>query len=244
MAAFLYILTILSPELARAARNYFGLSQAAAAKESGLPDHKIKRFEAGNYIPDEPFVRAYRSFFESKGYTFPDTPEAGAKAKAEGQVFPAGVVGGTEETHGSNLGKRPQKTEVHHMRIAVTDDATIGRIMDVIEENEEAAEQLLQQPVETGFFGGIAEESQGRHAEALNRLAENGRLFALLFGRQIGGEPKPELLKGDGQPATHADLMHKRQADASLYALAGDADARARRKRAKPASTLMGAVFG
>lgn len=234
----------LTPDNARAARSYLGLSQAKAAEESGLPAHKIKRFEAENYIPDEPFLHALRDFFERGGYVFPDTPKPGARAKAAGSVFPAGVVRSTDENHGSALGKRPQKTEVHHMRIAVTDDATIGRIMDVIEENEEAAEQLLQQPVETGLFGGIAEESQGRHAEALSRLAENGRLFAMLFGRQIGGEPKPELLKGDGQPATHADLLHKRQADASLYALAGDAEARARRKRAKPARTLMGAVFG
>jgi transcriptional regulator with XRE-family HTH domain len=234
----------LTPDNARAARNYLGLSQAKAAEESGLPAHKIKRFEAGNYIPDEAFLNDLRSFFERGGYEFPDTQKPGARAKAAGKVFPAGVVGGTEENQGSTEGKRPQKTEVHHMRIAMTDDATIGRIMDVIEENEEAAEQLLQQPVEKGFFGGLTEESQGRHVEALNRLAENGRLFAVLFGRTIGGNPKPEILKGDEQPATHADLLHKRQADANLYALAADAEARARRKRAKPASTLLGAVFG
>lgn len=234
----------LTPDNARAARNYLGFSQAKAADESGLPAHKIKRFEAGNYIPDEGFLIDLRTFFEARGYQFQDTPKPGAKAKGNGQVFPAGVVGETVENQGAPRGSGPQRASFHHMRIAITDEAAMGRILDLIDENEERAQELLQQPIESSLFGGLTDTCEGRHGEALAMLAENGRLFGLLFGRKVGGDPRPGLLDGSERPATHADLLHKRQADASLFALDGSHDARMRKKGRKPAATLWGAVFG
>jgi len=56
----------LSSDQARAARNYFGWPQAKAAEESGLPLHKIKRFESGNYIPDPEFLESLRAFYERR----------------------------------------------------------------------------------------------------------------------------------------------------------------------------------
>ncbi|CAD5374692.1 conserved hypothetical protein [Rubrivivax sp. A210] len=234
----------LTPDNARAARNYLGFSQAKAAEESGLPSHKIKRFEAGNYIPDEAFLNDLRGFFEARGYQFQDTQKPGAKAKGSGQVFPAGVVGETAENQGVPRVSSPQRASFHHMRIAITDEAAMGRILDLIDENEEKAQELLSQPVESGLFGGLTDTCQGRHGEALALLAENGRLFGMLFGRKVGGDPRPGLLDGSERPATHADLMHKRQADASRFALAGAADAKARKKSRKTPETLFAAIFG
>lgn len=199
----------LTPDAARAARNYLGLSQAKAADESGLPSHKIKRFEAGNYIPDEAFLTDLRAFFEGRGYQFQDTLKPGAKAKGNGQVFPSGVIGETVENQGVPRVSSPQRASFHHMRIAITDEATMGRILDLIDENEERAQALLQQPIETGLFGGMTDACQGQHGEAQALLAENGRLFGMLFGRKVGGDPRPGVLEGAERPATHADLMHQ-----------------------------------
>jgi DNA-binding XRE family transcriptional regulator len=92
----------LSPNESRAARNFLGLSQAQAATKSNLPAHKIKRFETGNYVPDTQFLQDLRTFFEEQGFDFNDVDSPGAKAKARGDVFQAGVVGesgsGTGET--------------------------------------------------------------------------------------------------------------------------------------------------
>lgn len=234
----------IAPENARAARNYLGMSQAKAADESGLPAHKIKRFEAGNYIPDVEFLRDLRSFFEGLGYQFPDTVKPGTRAKETGLVFPAAVVGETAENQGSPRGNRLKQASFHHMRIALTDDAEMGRVLDLIDDNEERAEELLRQPIETALFGGLNEASQAKHAEALKLLAENGGLFARLFGRMVGGAPKPGVLDGTTKPEKQADLLHQRQADTHLAA-SGDREAQQRRQQArKPATTLLSAIFG
>ncbi|HSV70291.1 MAG TPA: hypothetical protein VLI72_09270 [Methylibium sp.] len=235
----------LSADQARTARAYFAWSQAQMAEESGLPLHKVKRFEAGAgksgvYIPDADFLGELRSFYEGRGYRFDDTPEPGAKAKESGLVFPEGVVAGTEPQDAA--AGRPARTSFHHMRIALADPA-MGHTLDLIEENEEKTAALLQQSVETGFFGGPTEQTAARHGEIVKLLAENGLLFAKLFGRDIGGAPAADVLAGDKTPATHAELLHRLLSDAHLAA-AGDADARARRKSPKPASTLFATFFG
>lgn len=235
----------LTPDDARAARNYLGFSQATAAKESGLPDHKIKRFEAGNYIPDEKFLNDLRAFFEGRGYEFKSTQKPGESAKRAGRVFPSGVVGETEENRGGPQVNRPQKAQFHHMRIAIQDEAEMGRRLDLIEANEHRAEELLQRPVETGLFGGLTESAQATHAEVLKLLAENGMLFASLFGRSIGGAQKPGVLDGKAKAEKHADMLHLSQAEAHRIA-GGDREAMTRRqsKTAKPAQSLSAALFG
>lgn len=232
----------LSSDQARAARNYFGWPQAKAAEEAGLPIHKMKRFEAGNYIPDPEFLEELRAFYEGRGYKFEDTPEPGAKSKGEGLVFPAGVVSKPSENQAQPQGNRPARASFHHMRIALH-DPEMGQVLDLIDANEQAAEQLLRHPVETGIFGGLTEETQTRHAEALKLLAENGALFARLFGREIGGTPNPDVLSQKAEPKSHADLLHRRQADAHLAA-SGSRDAKARHQTRKPAKSLLSALFG
>jgi hypothetical protein len=229
--------TPLQAKQSSAARGYLGLSQAKAAELSGLPLHLLKRFEApGGYTPNDKFLTSLREFYEGQGFDFDDTPSPGASAKGKGQVFPAGVVG-------SAAGPRALKTTVQHMRIAITDEGEIGRLLDLIEENEQKAEDLLGQPITAGFLGGLSDESEARHAEVLKLLAENGAQFARLFGRQVGGPPKQEVLAGTAKPESHADLLHGSQADAHL-AVEGKRDAKARHQARTPAKTLMGALFG
>ena len=121
----------LTPDSARAARNYIGLNQQQASDESNLPVHKIKRFETGNHIPDTKFLEDLRAFYEGRGYDFPGTSRPGAKAIATGSVFPAGVVQ-SENEEDAPAGK-PQKHMVQHIRIdpALSDDV-IGNIFDHI----------------------------------------------------------------------------------------------------------------
>lgn len=233
----------LSSDQARAARNYFGWPQAKAAEESGLPIHKIKRFESGNYIPDAEFLEALRAFYEKRGYQFSDTPAPGDSAKRNGQVFPGGVVGDVTSpaTEAKNYRERTSAAQVHHMRIALQDEGEMGRVLDLIEENEERVAELLRNPVKPGAFYGLADETEAAHAEAVRLLAENGMLFAKLFGRDIGGQPKPDTLQRAAKPSTTGELLHTLHADAHL-AVAGDTEAKDRRKARKPATSVTQAL--
>lgn len=233
----------ITPDDLRAARNYYGLSQVRAAEESGLPAHKWKLFEAGNYVPDMPFLTGVRTFFEKRGYEFRGTRRPGESAKEAGQVFPASMVGIGSEGGADGQGGRPQRATFHHMRIALKDEDQMGRVLDLIEQNELKSEELSNLPVEAGFFGGLSESAQATHAEALKLLAENGMLFAMLFGRSIGGEPDTGIVAGKARPATQAELLHQRQADAHRI-VAGDRDALAQRRAKKPAESLLTALFG
>lgn len=233
----------LSSDEARAARNYFGWPQAKAAEESGLPLHKIKRFESGNYIPDSEFLEALRGFYEKRGYQFDNTPQPGDNAKRSGQVFPSGVVGDDQPPAADPKNYRDRKGEakVHHMRIALQDEGEMGRALDLIEENEERVAELLRNPIKTGFFE-LHDETKADHAEAVRLLAENGMLFARLFGRDIGGKPALDALRdGKAKPTTTRDLMHKLHADAHLVA-AGDVEAKERRKARKPSTSVAQAL--
>lgn len=236
----------LTSDQARAARNYFGWPQAKAADESGLPLHKIKRFESGNYIPDAEFLDALRAFYEKRGYQFSDTPAPGASAKRAGQVFPAGVVGNDNDGHpeadAKNYRDRTGAAKVHHMRIAIEDEGEMGRTLDLIEANEERVAELLKAPIKSGLLSTVSEGSQAQHAEAVRLLAENGSLFARLFGRHMGGRPTPESLKASkAKPTTTRDLLHSLQADAHLT-VGGDGDAKDRHKARKPATSMAQAL--
>lgn len=235
----------LSSDQARAARNYFGWPQAKAAEEAVLPLHKLKRFESGNYIPDAEFLQALRTFYEKRGYQFNDTPPPGDSARRAGKVFPAGVVGedGVTPTDATNYRGRTAAAQVHHMRIAIQDDGEMGRSLDLIEENEERISALLRNPIKPGlFFSEISEETAAQHAEAVRLLAENGMLFARLFGRELGGKPSAETLKASSAKlVTTRDLLHNLQADAHL-AISGDVDAAERRKSRKPTKSIFQAL--
>ena len=176
----------LSPNESRAARNFLGLSQAQAAEQSSLPAHKLKRFETGNYVPDSQFVQELRDFFEGQGYNFHDEDAPGAKAKARGDVFPAGVIG---ETASSTLENqlRPQSANLQFMRIHPSlGHEQIDRILERIEDNERDTKELSAAPVSTGFLSDSPNaQSQAQAVAALRKLAENGLLHAKLLGRDV-----------------------------------------------------------
>lgn len=243
----------LSPEQARAARGYFGWSQAKTAAESGLRIDKLKRFEAGvgksgAYIPDTQFLTDLRSFYEQHGYPFDDAVKPGASAKQGGLVFPAGVVEQGEcQSDGaqpSTAPGRPVQATIHHMRIGITDDAEMGRLLDMIESNEEKANALLSKPLESNIWGAwsaAGDANAKRHAAAMRLLADNGVMFAKLLGRPIGGVPKAAVISGKQDPQTSADLLHRAQADVHL-ASAGDPAALARQMATKPAESVPAAL--
>lgn len=232
----------LTPDNARAARNYLGLNQKQAAEQSGLPVHKIKRFEAGNYIPDTQFLNNLRAFFEGNGYDFPNTEKPGAKAKEDGTVFPAGVVQPVDDDS-VPVGK-PQKATFQHIRIdpSLSDDE-IGNIFDHIENNEERVSHILGQKVNEGLFGGLTDTAEANHAHALRLLAENGTLFAKLLGHPLVDAPSLDLASGKTKPKTHAELLAHTQTHMH-GAIKGNKEAIAKRKTEKNPQTLSEAVFG
>lgn len=261
----------LSPNESRAARNYLGLSQAQAATKSNLPAHKIKRFETGNYVPDTQFLQDLRDFFEGQDYNFHDEDAPGAKAKARGDVFQAGVVGesgsGTGETGSSPTvepGKlpRPQTANLQFMRIAPNlENDQIDRVFDCIETNESAIFDGSEKPITTGFLAeGPSTQSQAEAISLLRRLAENGLLYARLMGRDLlpvleqdPATQKPKTRQGLGLfgPAsqltgnwkTIGELLQVAMSDVQMYVIDGDKDAQARRKgRAEPSEVLQALV--
>lgn len=235
----------LSPNESRAARNFLGLSQAQAAEQSNLPAHKIKRFESGNYVPDCKFLEALREFFEGEGYNFHDEDAPGAKAKARGDVFPAGVVGdadsdidGTDGVTAENHGKlaRPQSAQLQFMRITPgLDSDQVDRIFDCIEDNEIALSAGLSAKVRNGFLSDApSTETQAAAVAMIRRLAENGLLYARLMGRELITLPQTA-----DQAATIGDLLGKAMADMQEAVIEGDKEAQARRKgRAEPVEVL------
>jgi hypothetical protein len=236
----------LTPDQARAARNYCGMTQAQAATTSSLPAYKIKRFELGTTIPDTEFLAALRTFYEGKGYQFPDTEKPGAQAKAKGTVFPGGVVPPGDDGDDAPPRKVTRST-VQHIRIASSlSDEEIGSILEHIEGNEEQVEEMLQAKVDGGLLGGLSDRAEAHHAKAVRLLAENGTLWAKLVGRNLVNVPAP--VKGakvmiSATPKFHSDLLANTQAHVHS-AVAGDkAAAAAKRKAHKPAN-LFDAIFG
>ena len=261
----------LSPNESRAARNFLGLSQAQAATKSNLPAHKIKRFETGNYVPDTQFLQDLREFYEGQDYNFHDEDAPGAKAKARGDVFQAGVVGesgsDTGETGGSpsvEPGKlpRPQKVNLQYMRIAPNlESEQIDRVFTCIEDNESAIFDGSEKPITTGFLAeGPTAQSQAQAVALLRRLAENGLLYARLMGRdllpvldqgedstKVTQQPRRGLFSTPspvtGSWATIGDLMQAAMSDMQLAVIDGDKEALARRKgRAEPTEVLQALV--
>lgn len=261
----------ISPNESRAARNFLGHSQAQTAAKSNLGVHKIKRFETGSYVPDTQFVQDLRDFFESEGFNFNDERTPGAKARANGDVFNAGVLGETtgsiEETDGFPLvepGKlpRPEKANLQFMRISpVLGSDQIDRVFSCIEDNETALLEVSGKPIVTGFLeSSPSAQSQALAVSMLRRLAENGLLYARLMGRDLLPVVVPEgpLKDADaprrvglfsvstpvaGNWKTVGELMNAAMADVQLAFVDGDKPAQARRKaRIEPKEVLQALV--
>lgn len=247
----------LSPNESRAARNFLGLSQAQAAEQSTLQAHKLKRFEAGNYVPDSQFLDELRAFYEGQGYDFHDDQSPGAKAKANGDVFPSGVLGETagflEETDSSPSvasGKlpRPQKANVQFIRItpALQDDQ-IDRVFACIESNEEAIQAAADSVIERSFLlsldGPVPVAAQARAVALLRRLAENGLLYARLTGRSLLPLGQESETRTVDTVKTVGALLDLAMTGLQLAVIDGDKDSQAQRKaRVEPKGVLQALV--
>lgn len=244
----------LSPNESRAARNYLGMSQAQAAAKSNLPGHKLKRFESGNFVPDNEFLRALRDFFEGEGYNFHDEDAPGAKAKARGDIFQAGVVGDTNgatgETDGSTSGKpgklpRSQTANLQFMRITPSlENAQVDRVFGCIEDNEAAVLGDAGQPISTGFLSDTpSPASQATAVALLRRLAENGLLYARLMGRELLPVVKGDEASKASSAETVGELLSLAMSDLQLAVIDGDKKAQERRKdRVEPVEVLQALV--
>lgn len=235
----------LTPNESRAARNFLGLSQAQTAEQSNLPAHKLKRFETGNYVPDNQFLQELREFFEEQGYNFHDDETPGAKAKSRGDIFPAGVVGKTEGVASGKPGKlpRPQTASLQFMRITPTlESEQVDRAFDCIEDNEAAVIDAADEPISRGFLSDSPDAStQSKSIAMLRRLAENGVLYARLMGREL----LPVDRDTSGSTAkTVGDLLCLAMADMQLGVMDGDKEAQARRKGRAVPSEVMQALVG
>lgn len=261
----------LSPNGSRSARNFLGMSQAQAATKSNLPVHKVKRFEGGSYVPDTQFLQDLREFFEGEGHNFNDEKTPGAKARAMGDVFQAGVIGKTGSSIGETDGfptvepgklPRPEKVNLQFMRISpVLETDQIDRVFSCIEDNEAAILDGSEKPIVTGFLDSSpSAQSQAVAVSMLRRLAENGLLYARLMGRDLlppvaplkeADAPRRGLLFGGSSPApvsgnwkTVGELMQAAMTDVQLAFVDGDKPAQARRKARMEPTEVIQALVG
>jgi transcriptional regulator with XRE-family HTH domain len=242
----------LAPNESRAARNFLGLSQAQVASQSDLPAHKLKRFESGNYVPDAQFLDDLRSFYEEQGYDFRDEESPGAKAKARGDVVPAGVVGKTDGSIGKNHGsssenqgkpKRSFEANLQFMRInPELEQAQIDGILDCIEDNEQALQSDFESPVVRGFLSEEPNEQTKAMAIAcLRRLAENGLMHAKLLGREL--LPQPVEGAAVASAKTVGELLQLAFQQTHLAVLNRDPAALKERKARKPPTEVLEALM-
>lgn len=218
-------------------------------------------------MPDTQFVQDLRDFFEGEGFSFHDERTPGAKARAKGDVFQAGVLGDAagslEETDGFpwvQPGKlpRPQKANLQFMRISpALESDQIDRVFNCIEDNENAIFDGSENPIVTGFLeSSPSVQSQAQAVSMLRRLAENGLLYARLMGRDllpvvaplVQAEPRRVSLFGSSGPAagnwkTVGDLMQAAMTDVQLAFVEGDKPAQVRRKaRTEPTEVIQALV--
>lgn len=240
----------LAPEQSRAARNYLGYSQAQAATKAGLPVHKLKRFESGNYVPDSAFLDELRAFYEGEGFDFNDAESPGAKAKARGDVVPAGIVGKTASSIGKADGEteeKPARTLSKQLQLMrITPDLKgdqIDRILERIDENEAAVEAALDDQVSRGFLSEAPDAAtQAKAITAIRRLAENGLLHARLLGRDPLAMDERE--PGDGKHRVIGDLLASAFGDFDSAVVHGDKKAQARLKERREPQEVLEAIAG
>jgi transcriptional regulator with XRE-family HTH domain len=235
----------LSPNQSRAARNYLGLSQSQVATQSDLPAHKLKRFETGNYVPDTQFLDDLRAFYEEQGYDFRDEESPGAKAKARGDVVPAGVIGKTDGSPNENQGKpkRSFEANLQFMRInPELEQVQIDGILDCIEDNELALHEDFETPATRGFLSDEPNEQTKAMAIAcLRRLAENGLMHSKLLGRELLGKPEEGATVASAK--TVGDLLRLAFNQTHLAVLDRDPVALKERKARKPPTEVLEALL-
>lgn len=243
----------IEPNASRAARNYLGFSQAQVADKSGLPAHKLKRFETGNYTPDKQFVAELREFYEEQGYDFNDDASPGAKAKARGDVVPAGVIGKTDSSTGKSNGspnenqgkpKRSFEANLQFMRInPELEQAQIDGILGCIEDNELALHMEFETPVSRGFLSEEPNEQTKAMAIAcLRRLAENGLMHSKLLGRELVAIA-PEGLSV-ATASTVGELIQLAFSQTQLAVIQRDPAAQKERKARRPPTEVLEALLG
>lgn len=165
----------LTPDLSKRARRELGLSQADAIKASGIQAYKLKQWEGRGLSIELADIRKLTDFYESQGV---DIAELAAHASQE-RHSPAGVFGQALQD-GFTYTPRPGFMISDQLAPELVD-----KLMERMESNDDRIGELTAAAFQSGFLGGISEDTEAKSRELVGALAENHVIFRFLQGRNI-----------------------------------------------------------
>jgi hypothetical protein len=169
----------LTPELSKRARRELGMSQNDVIKATGIKAYALKFFEAERISRLE-FGDAEKliDFYETKGVNLTEL------AAYVGQVpQPRGAAGNP-----TPVALQDGFTYTPRPGFMISDQLApelVDKLMERMETNDDRIGELTAAAFQSGFLGGISEDTEAKARELIGALAENHVIFRFLQGRNI-----------------------------------------------------------
>jgi len=207
----------LTPEISKRARRELGLSQIDVIKATGIQGYKLKQWEGRGLTIELADIRKLSEFYESQGIDIAELIDHISRSNG------AGREGGASQAAEARPALQDGFTYTPRPGFLITDSLPpdlVDKLMAQMEANDERIAALTIEAFDTGIFGGLTEETEGKARELLGALAENHVLFRALQGRNIVGPIRDE-------PKTVGDyLAHLMKASPVMPLLAQPIEAR------------------
>lgn len=208
--------SLLSYQQSQAARAALTLSQKNVIEQTGIQAYKIKQFEAGRYRLDPIDQKKLRDFYETQGADFDDI-DAGLKSKQESEIADSNMQRGITPRAGAGF-----------LISGEVSQDQVDSVLDRMEENDSRIAELVGSAYQTGFLGGVSDESDAAMRELFGILAESHLLFRFLQGKNVIEPAKDE-------PKTIGDMLSQWFKGSPAYGVMGLTDGDAPPKsKAKP----------
>lgn len=166
----------LTPDLSKRARRELGMSQNDAIKACGIQAYKLKQWEGRGLSIDLADIRKLTDFYESQGVSIAElAAHAGQQPRGT-----AGNPGPVALQDGFTFTPRPGFMISDQLAPELVD-----KLMERMEANDDRIGELTAAAFQSGFLGGISEDTEAKARELIGALAENHLIFRFLQGRNI-----------------------------------------------------------
>lgn len=162
----------LTPELSKRSRRELGMSQNDAIKACGIQAYKLKQWEGRGLSIDPADIRKLTDFYESQGVNI---TELAAHAGQQSRSMVAPVL-----QDGFTYTPRPGFMISDQLAPELVD-----KLMERMEANDDRCGELTAAAFQSGFLGGISDDTEAKARELLAALAENHVIFRFPQGRNI-----------------------------------------------------------
>ncbi|BFM16334.1 hypothetical protein R50073_25170 [Maricurvus nonylphenolicus] len=156
----------MTPDMASEARQSLNLSQAKAAKETGINRAYLSQFESGKRVLEDNLLETLSTYYVSQGWQ--PTPEQ-AKAPVEQLI--------NNDKHSLNI------ADGFVVSSEATAEFILEELLDEYYENSDEIASLQETELERGFFGGLDSDSAMRQSmRALLLMARQFQIKQILHG--------------------------------------------------------------